>query len=113
MALQKNGSLLYRFLKRWQSEDAPTSRARALWTLLVINKQGSKKYLSDALKSRSPELRMMGIRAAKGRADFVDLVRHLVADTDPQVRRELAISLHHMRGSAIRELWISLLFSTM
>ncbi|HTE24109.1 PVC-type heme-binding CxxCH protein [Flavitalea sp.] len=109
MALEKMGSAAIPVLeKRWQSDGAPTAKARAFWTLLVVNKAGANKYLADALKSRNPELRIMGIRAAKGRTDFIDQVRHLVADTDPQVRRELAISLHHLKASGTRDLWIQL-----
>jgi putative membrane-bound dehydrogenase-like protein len=109
MALEKMGAAAIPALeKQWQSDDVPTVKARAFWTLLVVNKANANKYLADALKSRNPDLRIMGIRAAKGRADFADQVRHLVADTDPQVRRELAISLHHLKAAGTRDLWIQL-----
>jgi putative membrane-bound dehydrogenase-like protein len=109
MALEKMGAAAVPVLeKRWASDGATTTKARAFWTLLVVNKAGANKYLADALKSRSPELRIMGIRAERGRTDFVDQVRHLVADTDPQVRRELAISLHHLKAPGTRDLWIQL-----
>jgi putative heme-binding domain-containing protein len=97
--------------KRWQSAGSGTATvaaARAFWVLLEVNKPSVEKYISEALQAKNPDLRIMGIRAAQNRSDFDVLTRHLVADVDPQVRRELAIALHHSKVPGARDMWIQL-----
>jgi putative membrane-bound dehydrogenase-like protein len=109
VALEKMGAAAVPVLeKRWQSGAAPTMQARAFWTLLAVNEGASDRYIEEALKAKNPDLRIMGIRAARRRSGFLNQVRHLVADRDPQVRRELAINLHHLKDPAAADAWTQL-----
>ncbi|MET0244408.1 MAG: PVC-type heme-binding CxxCH protein [Flavitalea sp.] len=94
--------------KSWASNDDAVFKARAFQVLLKVNASGADKYIKEALISKSPDLRIMGIRAARLRPGFAETVRPLVADIDPQVRRELAINLHHLKDPAAADLWTQL-----
>ncbi len=79
-------------------------RARAFWVLAHIDKQG--KYLQEALKDSSPDLRITAIRAARQtRENILEYITPLVRDKDPQVRRECAIALQNVRHPDAATLW--------
>ncbi len=92
----------------WRTDSSAAMRARAFWVLLQIQPDSAAAYISQALYARVPELRMMGLRAARQRPDFIKLTQHLVSDTDPQVRREFAILLHHSKDPAAADVWTQL-----
>jgi hypothetical protein len=64
---------------------------------------------SAAIKDDNPDIRMMGLRAARElNADVAGIVAQLVNDKDIQVRRECAIALHHNNSSQAPALWATL-----
>ncbi len=108
-ALKTMGSAAVKELEQtWTSDSSTTMRARAFWLLLEINSDSAAVYLKQALYAKVPELRMMGLRAAQQHRDFINLSRHLITDTDPQVRREFAILLHHSKDTAAASVWTQL-----
>jgi hypothetical protein len=94
-------------LDLWQSND-PRLRARALHLLARI--QGSeKKYVEQALKDSSPDIRITGLRIAReNKLEPFPYVTLLAKDLSPQVRRECAIALRHNPSPAAPKLWAQL-----
>lgn len=108
IALQEmGGKAIPELEKLWRSALNPRMRARALWVLVKMPKGG--EYINEAIKDRNPDLRMTGLRAARQlNANIIGLVRKLVNDKDPQVRRECAIALRHNQTSEAAKLWATL-----
>ncbi len=93
--------------KLWRSAPNPRMRARALWVL--VKRPKGEKYINEAIEDNNPDLRMTGIRAARQiNANITGLVRKLVKDKDPQVRRECAIALRHIQTPEAAKLWAQL-----
>ncbi len=93
--------------KLWRSAPNPRMRARAFWVLVNMPKGG--EYINEAIKDSNPDLRMTGLRAARQlNANVIGLVRKLVNDKDPQVRRECAIALRHNQTPEAAKLWATL-----
>lgn len=93
--------------KLWRSAPNPRMRARAFWVLVKMPKGG--EYINEAIKDSNPDLRMTGLRAARQlNANVIGLVRKLVNDKDPQVRRECAIALRHNQTPEAAKLWVAL-----
>ncbi len=91
----------------WQSDD-PRYRARALWLLGKIPGRG-KTWVKKATNDGNSDIRITGIRLAKQLdINVIPVVRKLVHDSSPQVRRECAIALHHNESSKAPELWAEL-----
>lgn len=91
----------------WQSKDNTRMRARAFWALAKL--PGGTKYIDAAIKENDPDLRMAGLRAARElNADVVSVVRALVNDKDPQVRRECLLALHKNTSPEAAALWVQL-----
>lgn len=91
----------------WRSGSNPRMRARALWVL--VNMPGGAKYIDEAVKSDNPDIRITGLRAARElNAEVIGAVGQLVADKDPQVRRECALALRHRREPEAATLWAQL-----
>ena len=90
----------------WNGSDA-RQRARAL--ALLARTPDGKKYLAAGLKDGNPDLRIAALRIARQHTvDIVPLVKPLVKDSSPAVRREVALAL---RGNASAEadvLWAEL-----
>jgi putative membrane-bound dehydrogenase-like protein len=83
-------------------------RARALWLLSKIPESG-QKYIGMAIRDSSPDIRIVGLRAARQlKVDLLPYLRLLVEDTDIQVRRESAIALHGLKISEAAGLWTQL-----
>lgn len=93
-------------LKLWKS-DNPRARARALWLLGKLPGKG-RQYVDAALADRDPDLRLVGIRLARqlSDVDLLDVVRKVVRDPAPEVRRECALALRHRKDAA--NLWAEL-----
>lgn len=93
--------------KLWRSAPNPRMRARALWVLVKMPK--GEKYINEAINNSNPDLRMTGLRAARQlNANIIGLVKKLVNDKDPQVRRECAIALRHIQTPEAAQLWATL-----
>ncbi|GIT77958.1 MAG: hypothetical protein Ct9H300mP32_3400 [Verrucomicrobiota bacterium] len=77
--------------------------------LLARIKGLEKKYIGAALKDANPDIRITGLRIARERGfDVIPLVKQLVSDKDPAVRRECAIALRHNDSPATPALWAKL-----
>jgi putative membrane-bound dehydrogenase-like protein len=107
-ALSKMGSKADSALqKAWKGSDA-TARARA-WQLLVRSKGNEQKYLDAAIKDKDPNIRNLALRYERvENKDPIPVVKRLVKDSNPQVRRECALSLHMDKSSDAPELWAEL-----
>ncbi len=94
----------------WQNKDAnPKMRARALWVLVKMKNADASKYIMEALRQTNPDLRIVGLRAARElNLGVIDAVKQLVNDPDIQVRREAAIALYHNKSPEAPQLWATL-----
>jgi putative membrane-bound dehydrogenase-like protein len=93
--------------KLWKGGDAPM-RARAL-QLLARVKGDEKKYIEKALSDKNSDIRITGLRIARElKLDVIPLVKRLVHDASPQVRRECAIALRHHSSPDAPKLWSEL-----
>src|SRR5690606_32492504 len=91
-ALQSMGAQAVPELEKfWRSASAdPRMRARVFWVLVKM--PGGDKYIREAIGDNDPDIRMTGIRAARQlKTGVTDVVRQLMNDKDPQVRRECAV----------------------
>lgn len=95
--------------KLWKQKKADSRlRARALWALVKMPGKGST-YISQAIKDADPNIRIVGIRAARQlKLDVAGTVAKMINDADPQVKRELAIALHHNKDQNAPALWATL-----
>src|SRR5205085_8175117 len=83
----------------WKTAQNAKMRARAFWVLVKMPIADAGKYIAEAVQQSKPDLKIMGIRAARElNADVIGIVRKLVNDPDMQVRRELAIALYHNKS---------------
>ena len=88
--------------------DDPVYRARALWVLGKLDGRGPDS-VQRALKDADPRMRIVGLRLARQlQLDLIPLVRQLVRDPSPAVRRECAIALRHNMAPRTAELWAEL-----
>jgi len=94
--------------KVWNDNPNPRMRARALF--LLAEKTGkAADYVGLAVKDENPDLRIAGLRiAGEHKLDVIPIVKALVNDPSPQVRRECAIALRHNPSPAAPELWAAL-----
>jgi putative heme-binding domain-containing protein len=83
-------------------------KARLFWLLAQSN--DGMTYINQALTNPSADWRMMAIRAAKMRPfeTWKAAAHRLVNDADFQVKRELAIALHHVKSNEADEIWAQL-----
>jgi putative membrane-bound dehydrogenase-like protein len=90
-----------------QSNDS-RYRARLLWLLGKI--QGREQhYIDAAIADKDPDIRIVGLRLARAlKIDVIPLVKQLVQDKSPAVRRDCAIALRHNNSSEAPELWARL-----
>ena len=94
-------------LKLWNS-DNPIYRARALWLLGKTEGRG-QHYVGLAIADKDSNIRIVGIRLARQlKLDTIPIVKQLVKDPSPQVRRELLIALRHSPSSDAPALWAEL-----
>ena len=104
---QMQGRAEAALLRLWNGSDARL-RARALHLLARIKGKESG-YVALALKDVNPDIRITGLRIARERGfDLIPLVRQVVNDPAPEVRRECAIALRHQKSSEAPGLWAQL-----
>lgn len=107
-ALHRMGSVAVSALEELAGSAGPRMQARALWQLAQIVEDAGP-YVQQALRSESPELRMMGIRLARQHEeDVLPVVRQVANDASPQVRREALIALRGLESPIAHELWVDL-----
>jgi putative membrane-bound dehydrogenase-like protein len=95
-------------LKLWKKSQEPHFRARALQLLARIPGR-ERHYVDEAVRDPNADLRITGLRIARSlKFDVVPLVKLLVNDNSPQVRRECALALRHNTGSEVPKLWAEL-----
>jgi putative membrane-bound dehydrogenase-like protein len=82
-------------------------RARALF-MLAQEKGNAPAIVAKALKDANPDIRITGLRIAREQKLDVPLVKLLVDDPSPQVRRECAIALRHNVSPEAAKLWAEL-----
>jgi len=111
MALQQRGSTAIPELEKlWTKASAdPRMRARAFWVLVKMKGANASQYIQQAIKDADPDLRITGLRAAREiKIDVMNVVKVLLNDKDPQVRRECALALHHNKAPEAASLWVAL-----
>lgn len=92
------------------NDSNPIYRARALWLLTKIYGKESQ-HIAEALIDANPDIRIVGIRAARQstRENLQTALATAVNDANPQVRREVALALRNLNDvDQIAELWTKL-----
>jgi len=78
----------------WKSAKHDQHRARALW-LLARSADGAK-YVKEALKEKSVDLRVCALRAARLiKMDMIELAKERMSDPSPFVARELCLAMNY------------------
>ncbi len=108
-ALHGAGERAVPALKTMSQDANPVFRARALWILGKIPGQAMEAVKTAATDSDS-RIRCQSIRLATelDRVASLRLIEHLVNDSSPQVRRECAVWLRHVRDPRVPALWAQL-----
>ncbi len=107
-ALHEMGAKAEPALLKLYGSDNPRHRARALWLLGKIEGRG-QHYVDLAAGDENPDIRVVSIRLARQVSDDVlPLAKKLASDKSPQVRREVAIALHDMKGEGVADVWAQL-----
>ncbi len=89
----------------------PTTKARALWLLSRL--PNGKKYIANSLTDTNPNIRITAVRALRqiDKNDIsliINTQKAGIFDSDPQVRRECAISLRKNKASDAPTAWATL-----
>jgi putative heme-binding domain-containing protein len=93
--------------KLWKSDDS-RMRARALWLLGKI-KGKEAKYIQIAANDADEDIRITAIRLSRELStDNTALLQKLSSDPSAQVRREVALAIHHKTSSAAVDIWTTL-----
>jgi putative membrane-bound dehydrogenase-like protein len=88
--------------------DDPRARARAAWMLARIEPDG-RDLLRESLLDEDPGLRLVAYRALRAAGvPIVPMARMVARDSDPALRREVAISLRDAPWSEIDDIVIEL-----
>jgi putative membrane-bound dehydrogenase-like protein len=86
----------------------PRIRARALWLLTKLPNIG-EKYVEAAIQDPVPDIRIVGLRAARQlKLDLIPYLKILADDAEVQVRREAAIALRNLPSPEAAEIWAQL-----
>ena len=91
----------------WNGKDA-RQQARALALLARVPGKG-ETYLKAGLRNPNPDLRIAALRLARERKmEVLPLVKSLVKDPSPAVRREAALALRYQTSPEAAALWAEL-----
>ncbi len=105
---QKGNEAEESLLALYKNHEDPVIQARALWLLTTIEGKG-EEYVSLALKNENPDLRIVGLRAARQlRLDLVPVISQLLDEANKHVLRECAIAIRHLTAPAAPALWTNL-----
>ncbi|HEU4903012.1 MAG TPA: PVC-type heme-binding CxxCH protein, partial [Flavisolibacter sp.] len=106
--LQSAGAQAETALQTLWNSDNQRIRARALWLLANLPGKGTT-YLQNALQDKNPDIRIAAVRAAvETQPDVIPFVKAVVKDQNAQVRREVALALHHNNSPEAAGLWAEL-----
>jgi len=90
------------------NSDNARHRARALWLLSKIKGTG-EKHIKSATQDLDENIRITAIRAARQLdTDIIPVLKSLIYDASPQVRRECAIALRESKSREAPKLWSEL-----
>lgn len=107
-ALQKLGIAAEGELNALWRDSNPRLRARAIHALASLPEREAG-YATEATTDPDPDIRITGLRAARARGvPLVPILRRLVKDPSPQVRRECAIALRGLKAPEAADLWTQL-----
>lgn len=94
--------------KIFSSADNPRFRARAFWLLTKLPGKGAE-YVNKALNDKDEDIRIAAFKAARElKMDVIPLVKQVVDDPSPQIRREALIALRHNASPEAPVLWAAL-----
>ena len=95
--------------KFWLTAQDNRMGARAFWLLVKMPGADAGKYIQQAMKLNSSDMRIAAIRASvEMKADVIGVVHALADDKDAAVRRECALALRHNKSPQAAELWARL-----
>ena len=107
-ALDRMGAKAEGALNKLARAENPRHRARALWLLARLDGKAAH-YVQQAAGDSDVDIRVASIRIARTlKQDTVPLLKKLVNDPSPQVRRECAIALRGHSSAAAPALWAAL-----
>lgn len=92
----------------YQNENNPRLKARLFW--LLAKRPDGLAFIEKGFNNPSPEWRMMAIRAMKMRPfeTWKTIASRIPTDDNFQVKRELAIALHHVKHPDADAIWAKL-----
>ena len=95
--------------KFWLTAQDNRMGARAFWLLVKMPGADAGKYIQQAMKLNSSDMRIAAIRASvEIKADVIGVVHALADDKNAAVRRECALALRHNKSPQAAELWARL-----
>ena len=109
-ALVKFDKKSIRPLFAMSAQGDPRHRARAFWCLGKIPAADAGEVVERAISDSNSDIRIVGLRLAR-QADDVDeieVVKKLMRDSSPQVRRECAIAIRHHTSEDVPAIWATL-----
>lgn len=87
--------------------DNPVFRVRAFWLLASGN--NNEGILREALADKNPDIRVAAVRAVlQFKQDVVPFLKEAAKDSDPSVRREVALALRYSSSPEAALLWTDL-----
>ena len=98
----------------WKSDPNPRFRARAMWLLgeIVDSKEKLASIIETGLADSDANIRIATLRFCRRyheKPDFESIQNKFdLADSSPQVRREIAVGLREMQPTNLAEQWIEL-----
>ncbi|HLY08085.1 MAG TPA: PVC-type heme-binding CxxCH protein, partial [Planctomycetota bacterium] len=82
-------------------------RARALW--LLARTTDGPKYVKEALKDKTVDIRVAALRAARMiKMDMIDLAKELIPDPSPAIARELCLAMNYESTGKCLDLLVAL-----
>ena len=91
-ALLSGGKNSIPALKALLSAENPFHQARVIWLLAQLGNEG-KTIVETLLNSTDENVRLVAFRALRGQSDTISLCERISSDSNPAIRREVAIAL--------------------
>lgn len=94
-------------VKLWKQGES-RQRARALWLLSKLEGRG-QKYINQAYQDKDVDIRITGLRAAQAlKLDITPILKAWAKDSNPHIRREVAIALRYNKSPEAPGIWADL-----